>query len=366
MNGTLRNYILWIAVALIIGYLLWFFKGIFAYLVIATIFSLILRPLKITIDKIRIKRFRIPAWLNAMFCLLVLYSVIIAFFSMFIPLVVEQAYGLSNVDPQRIIRNFEEPLRYIEEVLIKYQISDDPGKMVQNYLRDRLSGIFDIANLRYLLNNFVGFTGNLFIAIFSITFITFFFTKNEKLPKQIILGIVPAQYTNKAKRVLIQAESLLTRYFIGLILQITGITLVAYLGLTLIGVQNALLIATFAGFMNIVPYLGPIMGTAFGILVAVSSNLGADFSEQLVPLMLQIVLVFAIVQATDNLVFQPLIFSNSVRAHPLEIFLIILIGGRLAGILGMIAAIPGYTFIRIVAKEFLNEFSVVQKLTSRL
>jgi len=82
--------------------------------------------------------------------------------------------------------------------------------------------------------------------------------------------------------------------------------------------------------------------------------------------MLKVASVFLIIQLLDNILFQPIIFSNSVNAHPLEIFLVISIGGTLGGIPFMILAIPGYTVLRIVAKEFLSEFKIVQDLTKRL
>ncbi len=366
MNQNLKTTFILVIALLVIGYIAWFFSWILIYLVISAVFALILAPLKKSIEKIRIGKFKIPSWLNAVICIAFLYSLFVAFFSIFIPLVLNQAYTLSNINTLKVIKNFEEPLKYIEQFMIKYKIAENPTQMAQEYLNEKMSQLFEIGNLGYLLSYFVGFTGNLFIAIFSITFITFFFVKNEKLPKQIILGLVPQKYIPKANRVLIKAEKLLSRYFIGLIFQITGITLVAYIGLSVIGVKNALLIGFFAGVVNIVPYLGPIMGALFGAIVAISTNLEANLVGELLPLIFKIFLVFAIVQVIDNMIFQPVIFSSSVKAHPLEIFLIVLIGGRLAGIAGMIVAIPTYTFIRIVAKEFLNQFRVVKKLTYQL
>jgi len=344
-------------------YLAWFFSWILTYIVVSIIFSLVLHPVRKAIDNIRFRGFKIPSWLNAILCLALLYALIIAFCSVLIPLILKQAHALSNVNTMKVIQNYEEPLKYVKGLLIKYRISENPAEMVRDYLNEKL---FDIGNLRSFFSYFVGFTGNMFVALFSITFITFFFIKNEKLPKQIVLSLIPPKYTSKAQRVLIQTEKLLSRYFIGLIFQITSITLLAYIGLSLIGVKNALLIGFFAGIVNIVPYLGPIMGALFGVVVAISTHLEANQVNELLPLIFKIFCVFAVVQIVDNMLFQPIIFSNSVRAHPLEIFLIVLIGGRLAGIIGMVAAIPTYTFIRIVAKEFLNQFEVVKKLTYRL
>ena len=108
------------------------------------------------------------------------------------------------------------------------------------------------------------------------------------------------------------------------------------------------------------------MAAAFGVTIGITSNLELEFYTQLLPLVYKIALVFLIVQLIDSLIFQPLVISNIVKAHPLEIFLVILIAGTLAGIGGMIIAVPIYTILRIIAKEFLNNFKIVQQLTSEL
>ena len=108
------------------------------------------------------------------------------------------------------------------------------------------------------------------------------------------------------------------------------------------------------------------IGASFGILIGVTCNLNLEFYTQLLPLIGKIAAIFLIVQLLDTILFQPLVISNIVKAHPLEIFLIILIAGSIAGIGGMVVAVPVYTIIRIIAKEFLNNFKIVQKLTADL
>ena len=103
-----------------------------------------------------------------------------------------------------------------------------------------------------------------------------------------------------------------------------------------------------------------------GILFTLVLNLDMDFNAVVVPLLLKVAAVYGIVQMLDNFAFQPLIFPNSVFAHPLEIFLVISISGTLFGVVGMFLAIPMYTFVRIIAKEFLSEFKLVQSLTKSI
>ena len=163
------------------------------------------------------------------------------------------------------------------------------------------------------------------------------------------------------------AKRLLSRYFIGLLIQVLSITTLVSLGLTILGIENALLIGLFAGFINVIPYLGPLIGTLFGLFVVFTSNFQLGIDAELGWLMLKTLSVFVVVQTLDNIVFQPLIFSNSVNVHPLEIFLIIFIAaGKLGGPVGMICAIPAYTLIRIIAKEFLTQFEIVKNLTKNI
>jgi predicted PurR-regulated permease PerM len=133
-----------------------------------------------------------------------------------------------------------------------------------------------------------------------------------------------------------------------------------------VGLESALVIALFAATANLIPYIGPIFGMAFGVIIVVGQAyaLGMDVHYGLFTL--QILSVFAVTQVTDNIFFQPIIFSNSINAHPLEIFVVIAIAGTLAGATGMIIAIPAYSALRIFAKEFLQNIKVVRSLTKNI
>ena len=79
-------------------------------------------------------------------------------------------------------------------------------------------------------------------------------------------------------------------------------------------------------------------------------------SQEYYLVILKVVIVFSVVQVVDNMVLQPLIFSKSVKAHPLEIFVIIFAGAKMGGVLGMIAAIPVYTIMRVFIKELYDGY----------
>ena len=133
-----------------------------------------------------------------------------------------------------------------------------------------------------------------------------------------------------------------------------------------VGFRLSLVIGLMAAVLNIIPYVGPWIGAVLGIFLGVASHLHLDLGTQLLPMIGYMTLVFIITQVTDNTIFQPLIFGTSVYAHPIEIFIVIMMAGSLAGIVGMILAIPTYTVIRVFAKEFFNNFRVVQKLTEKI
>jgi predicted PurR-regulated permease PerM len=180
--------------------------------------------------------------------------------------------------------------------------------------------------------------------------------------------LTPDKYEDNVLHIIDDTSRLLTRYFGGILVQITIITTYVSITLSLFGVKNAILIGFFAALVNVIPYIGPLIGAMFGVLVTISANVGPDvaFYAVIMPQLIVVVIVFASMQLMDNLLLQPIIFSNSVKAHPLEIFLVILIGAQLGNIVGMLLAIPTYTVIRIIAKNMLSEFKIVQKLTSSL
>ena len=240
--------------------------------------------------------------------------------------------------------------------------TDTPIEKIQK----RIFTAFNPGQISLLFSTLIGFMGNLLIAIMSILFIAFFFLKDQGLFLNALQAIVPSKYEKEVIHALDDSSRLLRRYFVGVSIQVTTITFFVSIVLTIFGVKNALLIAFFAALINVIPYLGPVIGAIFGVLITISSNLDLPFYEEMLPLIFIVIATFAAMQLLDNFLLQPFIFSNSVAAHPLEIFIVILVGAKLSGIVGMVLAIPVYTVIRVIAKSFLSEFRLVQKLTKKL
>lgn len=336
------------------------FSNIVSYFLIALVIATILRPLATRIGNFQLYGTSLPKAVTALFSMLVFTGVMALFVVLFIPLISEQVRVLSNVNYDELYQRSSGPLLTVEEFLINNNIVEQsPGFLVEN-IRSSIISFLGTVEVGVVINNLVSLAGNLFIGGLAVVFITFFLLYEKGLIKRQILALVPNAYFEISISTVHKIEKLLSNYLLGLLFQMFSIFSLAAVGLSLMGVKYALTIALFAALANLIPYAGPLLGASFGIIVGISTNLSMASGNEYVFLILKIVLVFSIVQMVDNLILQPLIFSKSVKAHPLEIFVIIFAGGSLAGVIGMIAAIPVYTIIRVSVIELRKGFKEYQ------
>ncbi len=366
MNSIGRYILIGLGIV-VIGFILWYFSNIVAYVIVAAVLSIVGSPLVDLLDQVRIGRFKIPVALRALLTLLVLWVLFLGFFRIFIPIVAHEANELSKINADTFISRLQDPINKVSGVFEHFQISGTGGQTLTEYLKAKLISVLDFSFVSNLFGATASILGNIFVAIFSISFITFFLLKDQNLITETVVLLIPEKHEANVRHAMRSVKKLLSRYFIGIGLQLTGILILVTLGMSIVGLgfKRSLLIGLIAAILNVVPYLGPIIGTSLGILLGIAFNINLEFSV-LLPMAGYMLLVFLAVQAVDNVIFQPLIFSNTVKAHPLEIFMVILIAGSLAGVAGMILAIPGYTILRVFGKEFLNKFRVVKKLTEKI
>jgi predicted PurR-regulated permease PerM len=326
------------------------------------------RPLVDLFCRIRIKKWSLPRALSALLTLIIIWGIVILFFVIFIPLITRQINFFSTIDSEKIVQIISGPINKVENLFraINKDISQDLS--IQDYIVEKVAGVLNIRVIQDFIGSSIGILGNAVIAIFSITFITFFFLKDQKLFFESILMWVPDKYVDNVTRALNSIKRLLTRYFIGIVIQSTCIMILITIGMTIAGIdfQQALVMGLILGILNVIPYAGPWIGLFIAIIMGVASHITQDFNTVVIPLVTYMIIVEAITHLIDNVVFQPVIFSNSVRAHPLEIFIVVLAAGFAAGIPGMILGIPAYTVIRVFAREFFYNFKAVQKITSGL
>ncbi|MGC1391209.1 MAG: AI-2E family transporter [Bacteroidales bacterium] len=367
MNVTLRNILIFFGILLLLS-CAWFFRNIVVYILVSGVLSIIGRPLVNLFCKIRIKRWSFPRSLSALISLAIIWGGIILFFVVFIPLVTRQINYFSTIDSEKIVQIVSGPINKVENLFRAINKDIPKNLTVQNYIIGKVAQVLNINMIQSFIGYLVGILGNVLIAVFSITFITFFFLKDQQLFFESILMWVPDKYLENVTRALNSIKNLLTRYFIGIVIQSTCIMILITVGMTIAGIdfQQALVMGLIIGILNVIPYAGPWIGLAIAIIMGVASHINQDFATVVIPLVTYMIIVEFITHLIDNIVFQPVIFSSSVKAHPLEVFVVVLAAGFAAGIPGMILGIPAYTVLRVFAREFFNNFKAVQKITSSL
>ena len=367
MKATLRNILIFSGILLLIAGV-WYFREIVVYILVSGVLSIMGRPLVDLFCRIRIKKLHFPRALSALLALAIIWGVIVLFFIIFIPLVTSQIDQFSSIDSGKIVKLIESPIQRIEALFRVFNKDISKEVSVEDYIIAKVAGVLNINLLQNFISSLANILGNIIVAIFSITFITFFFLKDQRLFFESILMWVPDKYVDNVTRALYSIKRLLTRYFIGIIIQSTCIMILVTTGMTIVGIdfQQALVMGLILGIVNVIPYVGPWLGLFIAIIMGVASHMNQDFSTVVLPLVWYMIIVEAITHLIDNVVFQPVIFSNSVKAHPLEIFIVVLAAGFAAGVPGMILGIPAYTVLRVFAREFFNNFKAVQRITSSL
>ncbi|MDP4223454.1 MAG: AI-2E family transporter [Bacteroidota bacterium] len=367
MRATLRNILIVLGILLFLA-CLWYFRNIVVYILVSGVLSIMGRPLVDLICRIKVRKLAFPRALAAFLTLIIIWGVIVLFLVIFVPLITKQINYFSTIDSNKIVQIVHGPIDRLEKILISINPKISNQLSLSDYLSSKVSGILNIEVIQNFIGSIISMVGNLVIAIFSISFITFFFLKDQHLFFESILIWIPDKYVDHVTRALNSIKQLLTRYFIGILIQSTCIMILIDIGMTIAGIDfhQALVMGLILGVLNVIPYVGPWLGLFIAIIMGVASHINQDFSTVVVPLIYYMVIVEAITHLIDNVVFQPVIFSNSVRAHPLEIFLVVLTAGFLAGIPGMILGIPTYTVLRVFAREFFYGFKAVQKITSSL
>ena len=346
-------------------WLLWYFASIVGYILASVVLSLVGKPVVNLLEKIKIGKFRVPNSLAALITLLLLWSVLIGILAVVIPAIASQVEKFSQIDSGAILRALQEPIDRFVLWLDEHNIRFSGNQSLEEYVNSQVLDAFDMAAFSNLFGTVFGFLGEVGIAIFSISFITFFFLRDQTLFYKAVMSAAPTRYEEQVSQIIQDSRVLLTRYFVGIGIQILLITTCVTVGSLIVGLSFplAMTIGFAAGMFNIIPYVGPLMGGAFGIMLAITNNLDLDFYSGTMPLIIKMFIVFSITQLLDNILFQPIIFSNSVKAHPLELFIVLLIAGNVGGMVGMIVAIPAYTFIRIILKQFFSNFKLVRNLT---
>jgi predicted PurR-regulated permease PerM len=353
----------------IIAALCWYFRSVLAYILIAVVVSLVTKPLMGLLQKIRIKGRKAPDWILAALSLILVLGILLSIVATLIPIVGNIVKDISLANIENSVRSLSVPLSEFNEFLRTMIPSLGEDFKIEVTVIQEVQKLFNPAIFSSVIGSAASFMTSFGIGLFSVVFIGFFFIKDDGLFTEIVCALVPDKHEATTEKAISDIGHLLSRYFIGVMLEVTGVALINFIGLAFIaklGFSAALGIAFMTGIFNIIPYVGPLLGGALGTVLGLilkyssASPIGLDVNFWVFTAIL--IAIFCFTQLVDNFLYQPLIYSTSIKAKPLEIFIVLLIVGHIGGPLAMIVAIPCYTVVRVIAFRFFRQIKAIKRL----
>ena len=346
-------------------FLVWYFSAVVIYILVAAVLAIMGRPLVDLLLRIHIKGHHMPRWAAAAITLVTILLIFTAIFSLFIPLILNKINEFTQLDFTTALSSIQEPLAHAQNYLQRLLALPESEFSLRETLIDTFKDFVNYSTINSTFTSIVNIALSMLITIFSISFITFFFLKEDGLFYAMVTAMFPARLRNNVTHALDSITLLLSRYFTGLLTESLILMVVISTVMILFGMSNdnAVLIGLIMGVMNVIPYAGPLIG---GIIAMFIGTINPIEGYSVAHTIIVIVGTLMCTKGFDDFVLQPTIYSERVKAHPLEIFLVILVAGYMAGIMGMLLAIPSYTVLRVLAKEFFSEWELVQKLTQNI
>lgn len=364
ITNTQRLIILGVTI-LLAGLAIWFFSSTVIFILISFVISMMGEPLVTLLQKIHIKNKHLPRSICSFTVLILFWCLFLLFFYLFIPLLANEFRYFSNIDIGSLLDDLSKPIGKIEKFLYDFGLAEEGFSLtawVTNWFRSTIGFV----RITEMLSDFAGLISNIFLTVLSVSFITYYFMKENKLFEDGVVMFFPEDKEPHIRHAIDSISALLKRYFIGVLLQSTCVGILITTGLKIVGFEtgHAVTIAMIAAVLNVIPYVGPFIGSLVAVAIGTAVSMPMNVSTELLPHIVYILIVMEGTKVIDNVVFQPQIFSRSVKAHPLEIFIVILLAATIGGVVGMLIAIPVYTVFRVIAKEFFSQIKFVQKITT--
>lgn len=369
-SEKLARYIIVLITIAIAGAICWMIRDVLVYIILAALVALLSTPLCNLICRIKIKEWRCPQWLGSILSILTVFAIISGIIITIIPLIRSVVADISTANINNMAKAVTVPLADFNAAVARTIPQLGRNFRIESVVLEQLQEILAPNTFSNVVGSVTSFVAKLGVSVFSVIFISFFFIKDPTIATKIVLAFVPDKYEKRVHASMHKIGILVSRYFVGMTIEVVGVSLLNFIGLLVIarmGFKYSIGIAFMTGILNIIPYIGPLMGGVIGVslsliikyVCASSFGLAVGFF----PFVLILAGIFTFTQLVDNSVYQPLIYSNSVKVHPLEIFIVFLVAGEIAGMAGMFAAIPTYTVLREIAKEFISNVKAVRMLT---
>mgnify|MGYP003302962410 CR=1 FL=1 len=361
-NTNIGRWLAGLAAMAVAGVLLWYFRSTVVYILISAVLAIIGGPLVRLLSRVKIGKFSLPRWASALVTLVVMWVVLVSFCLLVVPLVVGKVTSLTELDLSAVLSNIQQPLEHVQHYISSLSFIDSQPVSLTEILVGWMRKVLNYDTINAAFSSVVDITMTMAVAFFSISFITFFFMKEDDLFFSMIRALFPDHHKEHVTRALNSVTRLLSRYFAGLLAESGVLMLTITLVMMLFGMkaQDAAFIGLIMGVMNVIPYAGPLIGGMMAVFMGIINPIeGATVGHTVTVIICSILTIKGI----DDFIIQPTIYSDRVNAHPLEVFIVILLAGSVGGILGMLLAIPSYTVLRVFAKEFFSQYTLVKNLT---
>ena len=368
-TDRLAGYIIKLGSLAMVLALCWYFKNVLIYIIVAFVVSMIGRPVMRLLRKIKIKGHSAPDWLLALLTIIVIIAFMLLIVTQMIPMASNIVRDATAIQTHPYFES--NPIDKLNEWLIGLFPNLGNDFDITAVVLEKVKELVNFNRVSGIVGSVASVVTSAFVGLFAVVFISFFFLKEEGMFEKIVCALVPDRHELNVSKTLNEIKQLLSRYFAGLLIEMIGVALVDFLGLWLIArldFSYAIGIGFIAGLLNVIPYVGPLIGDligiVFGIVLKLGTGAGLDVNIWVFALVILAIMVAA--QLIDNFIYQPLIYSTSIKAHPLEIFIVLLMAGHIGGTVGMLVAIPAYTVVRVVAIRFFYRFKPIQRLVPDL
>ncbi len=310
---------------------LWLIRDIVIVVLLALVLASAMEPMVEYLTKFKIPRF--VSVLGA-------YIIVIGFFGLLVtllsPLVIDQAKVLSQNLPSYAV---ELQARYPS--LTIFFGGTDLATIAQKIVTSNTGSDLIYGRALGLFNGIV--------ALVTVLVISFYLVAADRGMKKFVADLVPTQYHDTITRLIEKIQHKMGLWVVGQLILSIFIFVLTYIGLTILGVDYALFLALIAGSLEIVPYIGPFVAAIPAVFFAMIQS---------PPLVIGVIILYVIIQKTEGYILVPKVMEKTVGTSPLVVLLSLLIGYKLAGILGILLAVPLAGAITVIIKEFFQEKTI--------
>lgn len=318
------------------------FSSVLMPAVIALLLYYLLNPIVDFLESKKIKR---------LWGVSILYVVIIAVIGILIGTLIPLLRGQF----ESLVENFPSFVEMISNTVSGWAANLPFGQDVDTFIEQGESFVADIPNniSEYLnsglsgVSSFVSSVTNVVVTLITFPLILFFLLKDEKKMSKAVLSAVPPKWREDLLRVSSEINSQVGAYIKGQLIIATSIGVMMFIGFSIIRLDYAIVLAIAAGFLSIIPYVGPTLSFIPAFVIAVID------SWQMVFLL---ILVWMVVQFIDGNLIEPNVMGKQLNVHPLTIIIVLLVIGDLLGIFGLIFGVPIYAILKVIVVHFFQKY----------